>query len=152
MVPPALRSAATRSHVGPPEDKLTLVLEAAEQWADEITAARVRDAQAKLDRRREWDQALPKARRAYLDQVNRDRLDRQLDTHEKAQRLRAYAEAIEAKGIDVPDGSRDHIAAWVAWIRGEADRLDPALRPGDLTYGTPDEVSAYEVSKYMSGA
>jgi hypothetical protein len=80
VVPPALRSAATRSHVGPPEDKLTLVLEAAEQWADEITAARVRDAQAKLDRRREWDQALPKARRAYLDQVNRDRLDRQLDT------------------------------------------------------------------------
>jgi hypothetical protein len=131
------------------EDKLPLVLEAAEQWADEIIAARERDAQAKRERRRQWDEALAKARRAYLDQINRDRLDRQLDSYDKAQRLRAFAEAVEAKSTQLPESSKDRVAAWAAWIRGEADRLDPALQPEDLAYLTPDTVSEYEVSKYM---
>lgn len=84
-------------------------------------------------KRRKWEHSRPLAEAAYLDCINRRRLDEQLDAHEKTRRLLEYANAIEHATLDgSAEADRAQIAAWVTWIREEALRLDPLTHTEQL--------------------
>ena len=132
------------------DSRLPLLLERAVEAAEERVGARARAEQAKAERWRLWKEYVPRARQAYIDELNRKRLARHLEAHGEAQTMRSYADAVAqtASGM-LPGPEREAAEAWAAWIRDEADRLDPSLDQKRLHFVTPDDIPVWEVSKYM---
>lgn len=132
------------------DSRLPLLLEKAEETALARKEERARADREKEARRRLWEESVPRAQQAYVDDLNRERLAKQLESHAEAEAKRAYAAAVEqtARRLD-PGPQRDAAEAWAAWIRGEADRIDPALALGKLQYRTPDDLPDWKISKYM---
>jgi hypothetical protein len=101
-------------------------------------------------RRQAWEQAIPRAKQAYIENLNRKRLRKQAARSAEAGAIRAYCARLESLASqygDAPDA--DQIRVWAAWARREADRIDPASHPGRLTYVTPQEVRESDFEKYM---
>jgi hypothetical protein len=132
------------------DSRLPLLLERAEEVAKDRIDARARADQAKAERHRLWEESVPRARQAYIDELNRERLAKQLEAYTGAQARRLYADAVGQAASDMQPGpEREAAQGWAAWIRNEADRLDPALGGKRLHFMTPDNISPWELSKYM---
>jgi hypothetical protein len=117
-------------------DKLGEVLLTVESEAATARDARERKRLDAENRRREWEEAVPRARQAYIEDLNRQRLAQQLADAHKAVDLREYSQSV--------GDSR-----WGDWIRSEADRLDPLLHPEGLKFVEPEMLPRDEVDKYM---
>jgi hypothetical protein len=132
------------------DSRLPLLLRQAEELAKDRIDARAQDDRAKAERRQLWQESVPRARQAYINELNRKRLDNQLQTYAEAQAHRTYADAVTqaASGMQ-PGPEREAAQAWAAWIRNEADRLDPALSGKSLRFTTPVNIPTWELGKYM---
>ena len=132
------------------ESRLWKLLKKAEETAHARVTERERLQRERHAKRQKWEQSRPLAEAAYLDHINRQRLDEQLAGYEKARRLREYAEAIEHT---VLDGSAEpdqvQIVAWLGWIRAEALGLDPLIHPEQLQYFKPAQLPTGELSTFM---
>ena len=84
------------------ESRLLRFVRNLEEEAQCRDGERVRVDDAKRQRRREWEEALPRARATYLRAFNRTRLQEQLVEYAEALRLRSYADAVaaHAKGLE----------------------------------------------------
>lgn len=131
------------------DSRLGQALEAAEEWCSGERQRLDEAEAAKQTRRKKWEEAVPSARRAHADAVNRDRADAQVAAFSRAADLRVFADAVEARLPPVDDDKRDPSANWVAWLRGEAERVDPLLHPDVLRYQQPDKPSVTDLDKYM---
>lgn len=132
------------------ESRLSKLLKQAEETAHARVMDREMRQRERQAKRQQWEQSRPLAEAAYLDHVNRQRLDEQLAGYEKARRLREYADDIERTVLDgsaEPDQAQ--IAAWLAWIREEALRLDPLIHPEQLHYFKSAQLPARELSTLM---
>lgn len=132
------------------ESRLPQALKAAEEWADEVNRRQQAADREKRERRRLWEEAVPKAQAAYVDSANRDRLTTQIKALERAGQLRTYAHAIELRVADLTgEDQRSQAQEWASWIRAEADRVDPLLHGDQLRYDRPERLPPFEVDKYM---
>lgn len=106
------------------DDRLGDVLAEVEQRIEELRERQ--DARERADRERQqaWETAVAKARQEFHQSRRVAALDAQLDGWEKAQRIRAYCEALTAMHDD-RDAQR---AEWITWARSYADQLDPRGR------------------------
>lgn len=121
---------------------------------EDCAAARVEVRAAAEARRvslvKQWEEAVPRARQAYLDELNRERLTTQITTSAEAVAIRAYCDRLD----EVLQRTEDHDQTvqqreWVAWARAEADRIDPLLQPEALAYRVPEEISPSELDRFM---
>ena len=66
---------------------------------------------------------------------------KQLEEHasawERAQRLRAYATAVEQHAL-ATDGVTDELKDWLAWARAKADWIDPLVQVSDPILSAPE--------------
>lgn len=132
------------------DSRLPLLLERAEEVAKDRIETRVKADQAKAERHRLWQESVPRARHAYISELNRGRLAKQLEAYAGAQDRRSYADAVaQAASAMQPGPQREAAQAWATWIRNEADRLDPVLGGKLLHFMTPDDISMWELGKYM---
>ncbi|WP_344067594.1 hypothetical protein [Nostocoides vanveenii] len=131
------------------ESRLSLALDAAEEWAG-IVKRRQDDAEAaRQERRRQWEQAVPQAKTDYVDSLNRERVTAQLEAMHRAADLRAYADAVENVLPGLADQEQSAAREWASWIRLEADRCDPLLVTAELRYHRPENLPWVEVDRFM---
>lgn len=132
------------------DQKLPEVLQEVAKRA-EARATALRKAEAdRLERRRQWDEAVPRARKAYIDQVNRERLGEQVDQATEAERIRAYCIRIQALVATTDSAEAAHqMRQWIAWAQREADRLDPLKQPERLRYVVPEDISPADFNSFM---
>lgn len=87
-----------------------------------------------LDERRERAEEAERQRVQRIEAANkamRDRLAKHAGDWRAACDLRAYVAAVEAAYREsAPDESQSLLAAWAAWARSEAARIDPIVRGG----------------------
>lgn len=133
------------------ESRLPRFVRNLEEEAQRRDEARIRVNEAKRQRRREWEEALPKARAAYLRVLNRERLDKQVAAYSESVRLAAYADAVAARAKEFESEQREAPEAWADWIRGEARRLDPTGQRTHLQFQEPKSISPWELDRYMPG-
>lgn len=69
-----------------------------------------------------------RAQRAEATRLLREKLIASTSKWERAQRIRAFCDQVEARTMDTPEA--DQGAAWLSWARAQADKIDPLL--GDL--------------------
>jgi hypothetical protein len=115
-----------------------------------VTAAEARHQQREADRqaalrRAEWEQAMEVARERYLEQLRRDALDQQLNRWHQAQRIRDYAAAITAR-----HGNDAATTAWVEWMQGRADKLDPLSEPPEMPT-LPGKIQPEDLRPHLKG-
>lgn len=104
------------------EEKLPLVLRelrvrAAEQRHVDDQARQQRDV-----RRAEWEAAMDLARQRHAEAQRASVLADEVERWEEAERIRSYCEAATERHPDDPG-----TAAWVAWARDRAGRIDPLV-------------------------
>lgn len=132
------------------DSRLPQVLHAVEELAAVRILAQDRAERERRERRALWVESVPRARQAYLEAFNLDRLDAQVAANARAAQYRAYAAAVrEAANGFADDDQREQLHTWAAWIQAQADALDPALSPELLRYVVPVDVSLRELDKYM---
>lgn len=111
---------------------------------------RQRKQEERQQRRQAWEEAIPRAKHAYIEQMNRDRLGEQVAGSDEAEAIRRYCARLESAAAQCDDQvTTGQIRAWAAWGRQEADRIDPLERPEQLAYRTPDEVRPSEFGRFM---
>lgn len=131
-------------------DKLPALFAHVEQSACDIAERRARAAREREERHRAWEAALVQAKQDYAIDFNRRRLDRQLADAARAEELRRYAARIDQHVANRHDVEAvGHAHDWAAWIRTEADRIDPLQRPEDLSYVEPDQVEPRDLDPFM---
>lgn len=131
------------------EDQLPLVLfEAEARLADE--EAREREAERKAELRRvKWEEAVAKAKLLFLDSRCAEILENDVDLWERATRIRAYCDAVEAEfpgEVTADPDTRDQ----VAWARRHADRLDPLDKPPRPPLD-PEHISGEDLRPFLRG-
>lgn len=132
------------------DDKLGAAFSEMARRVDEAAKQRRRREDDLLRRQLEWDAAVPVAKEAYVDDLNRRRLLDQVAQYTQAQALRDYAHALKAVA-DAADDS-DHAAAihrWAGWSADEADRTDPINDLKSLHFEEPDDLQPGDYDKYM---
>lgn len=134
------------------EDKLPELLREIAVRADEIRAHRERRDEARAEHERaletERRHAADRAAEAHRVEVLQERLARWRAGQELRQyladRTASVAQAVEK---DTASGDLDSARAWLAWVAGHIELLDPA---GELpTYPEPQRLPEYELLKYM---
>ena len=111
---------------------------------------RRRKQEERRQRRQAWEEAIPQARQAYIDQLNRDRLREQAARSAEAAGIRGYCARLDSLAKECRDFEcADQIRAWAAWARQEADRIDPVRHPERLTYVVPAELRPPDFEKFM---
>lgn len=133
------------------ESRLPRLVRNLEEEAQRREEAHARAIDVKPQRRREWEEALPRARAAYLASLNRERLEKQLAAHTKALERLAYADAVEATASNLDPEDRSAAEAWAEWIRAEARRIAPTNAVGKLRFHEPAEVHSWDLDRYMPG-
>jgi hypothetical protein len=89
--------------------------------------AAVREKRERAERETRWNELMDGARSRLLESHRAAQLDRELDTWDRAGRVRRYCEALqEAQGSD------QGTAEWIEWCRRYADSIDPTRRPTGL--------------------
>ena len=131
------------------ESRLPRFVVAVEQVAQARADTQTRAAQARRHRREDWHAAVSKARADYLTELNRSRLDKQLEAYGQAERLRTYADAVTSRADMCGPDERAPALAWADWIRSEAERHDPLGDDADLRFAEPAEISHWDLDKYM---
>lgn len=131
------------------ESRLPRFVSALEQVAQARADAQHRAAESKQRRRTEWEEALPKAWAGYVADLNRSRLEEQLDAFRRASDLRTYADAVTNRATTLEPDQSTAALAWAEWIRTEADRYDPTRDDANLRFVEPEDVPAWKLDKYM---
>jgi hypothetical protein len=131
-------------------EKLPQVLAEIAGRADAAVQERRRQDENRRRRRQAWEDALPRARQAYEEQLNRDRIHQQAARSAEALAIRAYRDRLDALAAQCGDAGRaGQIRAWAAWAGQEADRADPLTRPADLAWVVPAEVRPADLDPFM---
>lgn len=131
-------------------DRLPDLFDHVEQTAQETIERQARQERERKERRQEWEQAKIQARRLYVEDLNRRRLDDQLTGMRRAEDLRRYAEAIDRQAGGMDDAGRALLARqWAQWARTEADRVDPLLDPENLAWVEPEQVRESDLDAFM---
>lgn len=131
-------------------DKLPQLFAHVGQTAGDIVERRARAERERQERHRAWEAALVQAKQGYVADFNRRRLDRQLVDAARAEELRRYAARIDQHVVSQHDASAvDHAHGWSAWIRTEADRIDPFQRPEDFSYVDPEQIEPRDLDPFM---
>ena len=131
-------------------DRLPDLFDHVEQTAQETIERQARQERERKERRQEWEQAKIQARRLYVEDLNRRRLDDQLTGMRRAEDLRRYAEAIDRQAGGMDDAGRALLARqWAQWARTEADRVDPLLDPENLAWVEPEQVRESDLDALM---
>lgn len=124
------------------------------QLISDRAAAQAQQRQHKEEERqrrcRAWEQAIPQAKQAYIEQLNRDRLHKQATRSAEAETIRCYCSRLEAAAAECGDtGLGRQVQEWAAWARQEADRIDPLNHPDLLAYWVPEDVGPSDFDKFM---
>lgn len=90
---------------------------AAEQAAE-------REQREKAEREEQWRALLQQAMERLVESHRSTHLRAQVESWEEADRIRRYCAAMDAAHSD-----NEAAAAWLAWAREHADRIDPLLNP-----------------------
>lgn len=131
-------------------DRLPHLFEYITKTAAEIIEQRTRAKAERERRRQDWELAIAQARESYVADLNRQRLEKQLAAATHAQRLRGYAAQIDRLAIDLEDPVRSRRARdWSAWIRTEADTVDPLRHAENLTWVEPKDVQTTDFDPFM---
>lgn len=129
--------------------KLPEMFETIGRLAAARAARRQREEDECQQRRQAWDEAIERARQAYLDQLIRKRLRDQAARSAEALAIRSYCAQLDAAAHQCEDPDRaGQIRAWALWARQEASRIDPLTSPGQLRYEIP-EVSPADLEPFM---
>jgi hypothetical protein len=131
------------------DQKLPAVFQLISDRAKAQAQRRQQEKEERQRRRRAWEEAVPQAKQAYIEQLNRDRLHKQAARSSEAEAIRCYCRRLEAAQAECADGLGEQIGAWVAWARHEADRIDPLNYPDRLAYRVPEDVEPSEFDKFM---
>ena len=132
------------------DQKLPAMFQLISDRASAQAQQRQREEQERLQRRRAWEEAIPQAKQAYIEQLNRDRLHTQAALSAEAEAIRCYCTRLDTAAAQCSDlGLGAQIRGWAAWARQEADRIDPISHPGRLAYRVPEDVGPSEVDKFM---
>lgn len=131
------------------ESRLPRFVRNLEEEAQRRDEEQVRANDVKRQRRREWEEALPKARAAYLRVTNRERLEKQLVAYAEAMRLRSYADAVAARANELEPDARAAAESWADWIRDEAGRVDPTRKTTELRFHEPETIRSWDIDRYM---
>lgn len=131
-------------------DKLPQLFAHVGEAASDIAERRARVERERRERHRVWEVALVQAKQDYVADFNRRRLDRQLADVARTEELRRYAARIDQHVVSGHDVEAvGHAHAWAAWLRTEADRIDPLQRPEDLSYVEPEQVEPRDLDPFM---
>lgn len=132
------------------EQKLPHLFAEIAERATDLARARARQEEERRRRRTEWDEAIPRARQAHLDQLNRDRLRDHLTRSAEADAIRAYCARLQALAEGIEDVDQlDRITEWLRWAADQADRIDPVGRLDELVYLVPSDISPRDIAPYM---
>jgi hypothetical protein len=132
------------------EQKLPAMFKAVADLAAAHAQARADKEAEKQRRRQQWEAAVPRARQAYIDQINRDRLHAQVSSSAEAEAIRQYCTRLDKLAADCPDqDDAARIQGWAAWARQEADRVDPLGDPEQLGFEVPEEIRTYDLDMFM---
>lgn len=131
-------------------DKLPQLFQHVEQSVTQVAEQRASAEVARDTRRQAWEAARVQAKKAYIADLNRRRLDQQLADHTRATDLRRYATQVDqhaARSVDpnLAQRARD----WAAWVHTEADRIDPLQRPEALSHAKPDQIRPTDLDRFM---
>lgn len=131
-------------------DKLPQLFAHIEQSAHDIAERNARAERERQERHQAWQAALVQAKRDYITDLNRRRLDRQLTKVLRADDLRRYAARIDQHAASLDNAQVAQLAHdWATWARIEADRIDPLQRPKNLSYIEPTDVDPRELEPFM---
>lgn len=131
-------------------DRLPDLFDHVERTAAETVERQERQERKRKERRQEWDRAKVQARRLYVEDLNRRRLDDQLTGMRRAEELRRYAEGIDRQADGMDDAGRALLAReWAQWARTEADRVDPLLDPRNLSRIEPELIRESDLHAFM---
>jgi hypothetical protein len=132
------------------EQKLPTMFKAVADRASAHAQARANKEAEKQWVRQQWEAAVLRARQAYIDQINRDRLRAQVSSSAEAEAIRQYCTRLDKLAADCPDqDDAARIRRWAAWARHEADRVDPLGEPEQLGFEVPEEIRTYDLDKFM---
>lgn len=132
------------------DDRLSDILQLVESRAAEARERRARLAAEKERRRTEWEAAVPLARQRYAAEFNRNRLDAQLDAHDRAERIRRFCGQLDELAEQQVDGpTRQAIRKWAALARREAEAVDPLTNLDQLRVADPPGFSPAAVNRFM---
>lgn len=132
------------------EQKLPAMFQLISDRASAQAQQRQHKEEERQRRRRAWEEAIPQAKQAYIEQLNRDRLHKQVARSAEAEAIRSYCSRLEATAAESGDPDlNEQIRAWAAWARQEADRIDPLNHPDLLAYRVPEDVGPSEFDKFM---
>jgi hypothetical protein len=126
------------------EDKLPQLLQELEVRAAEDDH---RDREAKRraeERQQNWEQAMTRAKRRFLEAHRADVLRQQITDWETAHAATRYLVALEADY-----GESDEAQPWIEWIRGYIDRLNPLGSAPTLP--EKEEISPEELKPFLGG-
>lgn len=65
-------------------------------------------------------------------------LEEEAQDLERANRIRAYADAVERQALESAEGLTDEVSDWLAWARAKADWLDPLVHVCDPILDAPE--------------
>ncbi|MDV6300891.1 hypothetical protein R3P82_17410 [Dietzia maris] len=131
-------------------DRLPHLFEYVARTTAEIIEQRTRAKAEREQRRQDWERAIAQARESYIADLNRQRLEKQLAAATHAQSLRGYAAQIDRLAIDFDDPVRSRQARdWSAWIRTEADKVDPLRHAENLTWVEPKDIRTTDLDPFM---
>jgi hypothetical protein len=132
------------------EQKLPAMFKLVAERASGQVQQRQRQEEQRQERRRAWEEAIPRARQAYVEQLNQNRLQKQVARSAEAGAIRSYCARLDSVAAECGDpGLAEQIRAWAAWARLEADQIDPLDHPERLTYRVPDDVGPSEFERFM---
>ncbi len=126
------------------EEKLPEVLE---QVEIEEAAARNRREEAErreAERRVQWEAAMERAAQLHLQAHRAEHLDRRVGQWRRAEDIRAYCDALEARH------GAGASSEWVEWARSFAERIDPLTRPPEIP-ADPENVRPDELKPFLGG-
>jgi hypothetical protein len=114
--------------------------------AERAAAARAAE-QAREARRHAWEEAVPRARDAYITQFNQERRQDQMEAHRAVVELRSYADAVEARARGLTEPAQSAALSWAEWIRAQAGPQEPEAT--ELRVAEPDSISPWELDRFM---
>jgi hypothetical protein len=112
------------------ESRLAEVLWEIELRACAAERARVAQAVAAEERKRNWERAMERARAAYAEAYRATALKAEVDAWIRSNQVRQYVSAMQSR-IGTIDDADERVAAkeWCEWAEGWAEAHDPLRRP-----------------------
>ncbi|MFF9171769.1 MULTISPECIES: hypothetical protein [unclassified Streptomyces] len=130
------------------EDKLPALLQEIAHRARTENERRTAQQRKEEEKRQRWLAAMHKARTAFVEDHRVTVLRTQVQAWQEATAIRAYCTALE-ESQDTLAGAPEAVAAWIAWARAHADRIDPIPRTPGLP--EPPAITPEDLRPYLHG-